>query len=327
MTIVIVEGTALVYRKHGDISIIDEEKNSIEVSIPDLELVVFIGERIRVTSSALLTLLSHGVPAVFVSGKMDVYGLLFDVIQVGTINARSIQYKCFEDEYCRLKYAKPVIESKLRGFYNILRYEYKYYKDLMKDYEYVKLGLLETIEQVGNAKSIDELRIIEAKGSKYFWSILTGLIPEKYGFTGREPRKGDPINSALDFTYAILYGILTKALVVNGIDPFNGLIHTLKAGRLSLVYDISEMFKPLAVHMVLQTSRKHTIGTLKNSKLLKPRSIEILVKYLYHRLSRESEIQYKRKSIWVLPIREMGRFKDSLIRQVEYRPYIYDPGS
>jgi len=325
MTILIVEGTALIYRKQGNISVIDEEKNSIETSLPDLELVVVVGERIRITSSAILTLISHGIPVVFISGKTDVCGVLFDVVQVGTTNIRNIQYRCFEDEYCRLKYARPIIESKLKGFYNILRYEYKYYKDLMKDYEYIKQGILETIESIRNVRSIEELRVLEAKGSKHFWNMMVNLIPEGYMFTGREPRKGDAINSSIDFLYAVLYGILTKALVVNGLDPFHGLIHVLKPGRLSLVYDISEMFKPIAVHTVLQVSRKANISTFRGTRLLKPKSIETLIKHLYYRLSKEGETLYKRKSIWVSPIREGSKFKDALLKQLEYKPYVYDP--
>jgi len=325
MTILIVEGMALVYRKHGNICVVDEKRNSVEVPVPDLELFVIVGERIRITSSAALTLLSHGIPIVFISGKTETYGVLFDVVQVGTVNIRSVQYRCFEDEYCRLKYARPIVESKLRGFYNVLRYEHKYYKDLMRDYDYVRQEMLETIEAIRSAKSVDELSALEAKGSKHFWNIAVNLIPERYSFSGREPRKGDPINSAIDFIYAILYGILTKALVANGLDPFHGLIHTLKSGRLSLVYDVSEIFKPLAVHAVIQASRKAHIKTFRNSKLLKPKSIEALVKHLYHKLSKESESIYKRKSIWMLPMREINKFKDALLRQVEYKPYTYDP--
>ena len=121
------------------------------------------------------------------------------------------------------------------------------------------------------------------------------LIPEKYEFTGRKPRKGDVINSAIDFLYAILYGIITKAIVINGLDPFYGFIHTLKSGRLSLTYDLSEMFKPIIIHSIIQASRKANLKTFRNSRLLKPKTIETLTKYLYYRFSKESEKIYKRK--------------------------------
>jgi CRISPR-associated endonuclease Cas1 len=181
------------------------------------------------------------------------------------------------------------------------------------------------LENIKKAKDVDELRTLEAEGSKYFWNIAASFIPGKYEFTGRKPRKGDVINSAIDFLYAVLYGIVTKSIVVNGLDPFYGCIHTLKSGRISLTYDLSEVFKSIVVHTVIQASRKADLATFKNSRLLKPKSIEVLVKHLYHRLSRESEKICKRKSIWHLPIRETNKFKEALIKRLEYNPYTYDP--
>ncbi|MEM3974876.1 MAG: CRISPR-associated endonuclease Cas1, partial [Ignisphaera sp.] len=96
-------------------------------------------------------------------------------------------------------------------------------------------------------------------------------MPPEYGFTGREPRKGDVINSSIDFLYTILYGIITKAIVATGLDPFYGLIHVLKSGRLSLTYDISEIFKPLAIHTIIQASRKANLRTLRGSRMLTPK--------------------------------------------------------
>ena len=329
MAILIVEGVAKVYRRSGNIAVVDQEGNRVEVPLPDLDLVVVIGERAQITSSATLTLISQGVPLVVVSGKTDTYGVLFDVVQVGTVGVRSSQYRCFDDSYCRLKYARPLVGSKLKGLYNVLRYEYKYHKVVHEeDYNHAKHGILEILENVKSARDVDELRELEAEGSKYFWNIAVSFIPEKYGFTGRRPRKGDVINSATDFLYAVLYGIVTKGIVISGLDPFYGCIHTLKSGRLSLTYDLSEMFKPIAFHAVIQASRKANLETFKNSRLLKPRAIEVLVKHLYYRLSKEGERvykEYKRKSIWHLPVREISKFKEAVTKQLEYDPYVYDP--
>ncbi|MEM1528017.1 MAG: CRISPR-associated endonuclease Cas1 [Zestosphaera sp.] len=327
MTVLVVEGTAKIYRKEGNIAVSDKEGNNTEVSVPDLELVIVVGERVLVTTSALITLLSNGIPVVFLSGKLDTYGVLYDVVQISTVNIREVQYKCFSDEFCRAMYAKPVIYSKIKGMYNVLRYEYKYYKDLMKDYEDTKTRMLEVMESIEKVNSLDELRKLESVGSKYFWNIATSLIPEVYGFTGREPRKGDVINSSIDFLYAMLYGVVTKAIVATGLDPFYGLIHTLRSGRVSLVYDLSEIFKPLAIHTIIQVGRKARLRTIRGSRILTSKTIEVLVTYLYSKLSREGEKLYKRKSIWILPMREVKKFKDSILKKFRYEAYVYDPTS
>lgn len=121
--------------------------------------------------------------------------------------------------------------------------------------------------------------------------------------------------------------IATKAIVASGLDPFYGLMHSLKSGRLSLVYDLSELFKPLAVHTVIQASRKARLRTIRGSRILTPKTIEVLVAHFYNRLSRESERLYKRRSIWVLPMRELEKFKDSVLKKFKYEAYIYDPTS
>ena len=221
MTILIVEGTAKVYRKSGNLAITDKEGSTMEVALPDLELVAIVGERILITSSAIITLLSQGIPIVFFSGRSEVYGVLFDIIQIGTTNIREVQYRYFSNNFFRLKYAKPIIISKLKGLYNVLRYEYKYHKDKLskEDYEHIKYSILEITELITRVNDINELRTLEAQGSKYFWNAIVNFIPEEYEFTGRKPRKGDVINSAIDFLYAVLYGIITKAIVTNGLDP------------------------------------------------------------------------------------------------------------
>ena len=327
MTILVVEGVAKVYRKSGNITVADKEGNRVEVSIPDLELVVLIGERIQVTSSAMITLLSQGIPLVVLSGKSDTWGILFDTIQVGSVNIREVQYHCFSDSHCRLKYAKPIIYSKLKGLYNIVKYECKYYGKEIKDSEYIKDKMREIINSMDEVDDINELRKLESIGSKYAWNLFTNLIPEHYGFTGRKPRCGDAINSSLDYLYALIYGIITKGIVTVGLDPYYGLIHATRAGRLSLTYDLSEILKPIAIHTVIQSSRKARLKTFRGSRYLKPRTLEILTSHLYKKLMKETEKLYKRKSIWYLAVREANKFKDSIMKQITYKPYIYDPSS
>ncbi len=328
LAILVVEGCCKVIRRSGSIAVLSKDSGErVEASLPDLELAVIVGERVSVTSSALITLLSHGVPVVVLSGRSEVYGVLFDVVQVGSVNIRGAQYRCLDSEPCRLAHARSIVISKLRGMLNVVRYEYKYHGEMLGEdlYRRVKESVPPIIEEVERCNSLNELRVLEGKGSKALWEALTKFVHSKYQFTGRDPRKGDAINCALNFTYAVLYGLVTKALVTVGLDPFNGFIHTSKPGRTSLTYDLSEIFKPLAIHATIQASRKTEIKTLGGSKMLKPRSLEILITHLYSKLSKESEKITKRRSLWQLPIHETQKLKDSILKELKYKPYIYEP--
>ena len=51
------------------------------------------------------------------------------------------------------------------------------------------------------------------------------------------------------------------------------------------------------------------------------------MKYLYYGLSKENEKIYKRKSIWYLSIREINKFKNTLMKETKYKPYTSNPAS
>lgn len=327
MTILIVDGVAKIYMREGTVIVSDQEGGKLEQTLPDLELLAIIGRRILATSAALLTIATNNIPVVFIDARGGTVAILFDPVQVGTINPRRAQYKCLEDSQCTLLISKKIISSKLYGLYNLVRYEAKYHKDLLEgmDLDYAKALMLSAASKINDVGDTNELRLVEAEGSRAAWSIITGLFPRQYNFTGRRPRGGDTINSAIDFTYAILYAISVKSIVAAGLDPYAGFMHTPKPGRTSLVYDFSELYKPLAIHAVLQASRIRKLKTIRGTTRLTPRSIEALVRQLYHRLHMLSEKTYKRKTIWMHPMKEAYNLRRALEKDLSYKPFTYKP--
>jgi len=65
-----------------------------------------------------------------------------------------------------------------------------------------------------------------------------------------------------------------------------GIIHSERAGKTSLVYDFSEMFKPIAVHAVVATSRMASLSVDKSGYLTKS-SLEAVTRQLYKLLKRK----------------------------------------
>lgn len=77
---------------------------------------------------------------------------------------------------------------------------------------------------------------------------MRSIIPENYGWKKREGRgASDPINSLLNYGYGILYGQIERALVLAGLDPYAGFVHADRPGKPSLVLDIIEPFRQVAV--------------------------------------------------------------------------------
>lgn len=326
MTILVVDGAAKVYLREGMVKLLDREGNSDEEPLADLELLVVIGKRVLLTSALALELAHIGTPLVLIDPRRGTTAILYNPVQVGSIEARAAQYRCIENENCRLKYAREMIKSKLAGLRNMIRYELKYHPEYRSEDTQYKLSLIDAAKsEADTATTIDELRTIEAEGSRNAWKIIARMIPDKYQFPGRKPRNGDPINSAIDLAYAILYAMATKALTAAGLDPYAGLMHTQKRNKPSLAYDFTEIYKPLAIHAVIQASRQRTIKTYRGSGYLTPKSLEAIIKQLYHRLHVLTEKTYKRKNIWTHILQEARNLQQALTRNTTYKPYTYSP--
>lgn len=65
-----------------------------------------------------------------------------------------------------------------------------------------------------------------------------------------------------------------------------GIIHSERAGKTSLTYDFSEMFKPAAIHAVITTSRRAKIEVAGDEYLTRS-SLETLTREIYKVLKRK----------------------------------------
>lgn len=129
MTILVVDGYAKLYLREGVLRARDKEGNTMEQTLPDLELVVIIGRGVLVTTAALQALATNNIPVVFFDSRTSSSVTLFNPIQVGLIDTRDKQYMCLRDETCKLRIASKIIKAKLKGLYNLITYELKYHRE------------------------------------------------------------------------------------------------------------------------------------------------------------------------------------------------------
>lgn len=92
-----------------------------------------------------------------------------------------------------------------------------------------------------------------------FGSMLEGRAAE-FGasrWAGRSRRPApDPVNAALDYTYALLLGDCIRALVSCGLDPHAGFLHSSSRNKPALALDLMEEFRaPVADSVVVRAFR------------------------------------------------------------------------
>ncbi len=103
-----------------------------------------------------------------------------------------------------------------------------------------KLGILSgTIDEKRS-----EIMGLEGVSGRVYFQVLSFCLPEKFRFEGRSrnPAK-DEFNCFLNYGYGVLYGLVEKACILAGLDPYVGIIHTDHYNKKSLVFDLIENYR------------------------------------------------------------------------------------
>lgn len=93
---------------------------------------------------------------------------------------------------------------------------------------------------------------LEGRAGRTYWGSVSLLLPTHFRFEGRtrNPAK-DPFNCLLNYAYGILYGVVERACLLAGLDPYIGFIHTDHYNKPSLVFDLIEQYRIWADESVL----------------------------------------------------------------------------
>ena len=108
------------------------------------------------------------------------------------------------------------------------------------------------------AKNSDSIRSkimgLEGQASHEYWLGFGHVIKDKWNFEGRTGRGAqDPINSMLNYGYAVAESEIWKSIYLAGLDPYCGFLHAERYGRASLVYDLIEEFRQQIVDKTVLT--------------------------------------------------------------------------
>ena len=215
------------------------------VPVADVDRVVIVTSQVSVTSAAVRRLARLGIDLLFLDARGNPVLTLNPPWISRTSETRLAQYRAATDPSTRLGVARSIIYGKIvnqaRHLESIA---------LEEDEAWLRGEAAALEEQAGlalRADSIERLRVVEAHAARRYWGALAALLPPDTGFPGRDPEHPDPMNTILNYLYALLYAWTHRYLVMYGLDPYVGFIHADRSGRPTLVYDYSELFRAPAV--------------------------------------------------------------------------------
>lgn len=305
---VITPGTKIIYRR-GGIYIV--KKTGEETLVPpDTECIVIASSRVGVSSKAVRAAVERGIDIVFLNFNGAPVARVYPPYISKTVSTRIQQYTLLQKEYGR-KLAKEIAYTKIANQAELLKYLAKNYRDPSLRESGYEVDGIATELRIADHRLLDSESILsfESRAARVYWQTVASLVPQELGFRGRDHNSRDPFNMALNYGYGILYGVCEKALLLSGLDPYLGVLHTPKSGKPSLALDFIEMFRPLAVDKPLILSARKIEFNLSGDKLdYETRKIvagvvleNLKQKYMYSKMGRREELsEIVKREAWDL---------------------------
>ncbi len=331
----IVEGKGSFLGKHqGRLRVTREQKVVTEVPLIHLKSVIIVDSGVAISSDVVRVCCEEGIVIHFLSGRGQPIAGLYSAGLTGTVLTRRAQLLAYEQPR-GVTVAKAFVAGKLENHANLLRYIAKYRKETNPPlYEELMLVAIEMrdflheLEQL-HAERIDDIReqilSVEGRAAQRYWSMIGRVIPDELDWPGRETRGAtDPLNSALNYGYAILYSQVEQALTLAGLDPYGGFLHADRPGKPSLVLDCIEEFRQTIVdRTIIGLVNKHTLLEQDEQHLLNEETRKKIAEKVLERLA-SSEVYEKKRQALRFILQSQARHLALFLRDERscYEPFV-----
>lgn len=252
-------GTLL--HKEGEMFVFVLKDEKQKISPKKLKSIV-VSTSARITTDAIKLAVDNNIDIVLTDDFGSPYGRFWHCKFGSTAFIRRRQLEIFTGEEGLELSKKWIIRKVESGLEHLKKLEYKRSSKVEKIEMEIKemKGYLDKISELEGivTENAGTLRGYEGNAAKHYYATISYLIPEKYKFDGRSFRPAkDEYNAMLNYCFGILYSKIEKALIIAGLDPFVGILHTDNYNKKSLVFDFIENYRFLAWETVFKCfSRK-----------------------------------------------------------------------
>jgi CRISPR-associated protein Cas1 len=186
--------------------------------------------------------------------KVPVFILNYDGSLINSIlppmpvkaDLRVAQIDSYRDPQKRFTIAHAIVEAKIQRSLDVLCWLGERYDIERKIREAKKEA-----SSLPKARTINDLRVVEARVAQKYWEAFQSVTPETFCFQSRLIRNrrpnnaSDPVNLVLNYSYGVLEGEVRRAINMVGLEPSVGWLHEFTGAqtRESCVYDLMEPFR------------------------------------------------------------------------------------
>lgn len=244
----------------GDL-VVRRRKNEIfRTEISELTMVYLEGKGIALSADLTMRLCDKDIPVVF-TPLIGVPAAIAQPIQSTRSNLRQQQVLRRNDPDI-FKAGLGMVAAKVANQASVLKYFARYrkrtndaiYSELTQSANDIR-SIAETLDSFDPAAVTARASIMgfEGRAAAKYWGAFAILVPADLSFPGRYTRHAtDPVNSAINYVYGMLYGEVWRAVVRAGLDPYFGIMHGTARDQGSLIFDLIEEYRaPFGDRLVL----------------------------------------------------------------------------
>lgn len=271
---------------------------------------------ISVSSDLIEAFSVRGIKLFFLDYRGVAHSAILGQSQHGVVAVRMAQMK-----YCQgdtLPLAKKIVVAKIKNQRAVIKHLGKYHQKEVLQSTAVKL--LNYANQANKANHFQTLLGYEgASASAYFGGLRSaGLFSSS--FCRREGRGSQELNNVmLNFGYAMLSAYILSSIINAGLEPYLGILHGRRPGKMALVLDLMEEYRSWVVDRVVIKLR---------SRIEKKQDLDVeLKKALISEVQRTCARSYlyrKRKlKLEHIIQRQIYRLCGHFYGEKTYRPYLF----
>ena len=284
--LIVDEFGSFVAKHQGRLRVTCQGEPRLDAPIMHLETVLVTGKGVSLSSDVVAACAEEGIPIHFLDSRGQPVGSFYSAGLAATIATRHAQLAARDDGRA-LAVTLAIAEGKIRNQVNLLKYMSKNRKEKEAELFAAVRRLADEVQD--HLAELDRVRLeplyttldgcrghllsIEGRAAHKYWQAIGKLLLVEAGWPGRVTQGAtDSFNSALNYGYGILYSQVERALVLAGLDPYAGFLHTDRPGKPSLVYDMVEEFRQTVVDRTVMAlfNRGTAIEMDERGKLTEP---------------------------------------------------------
>lgn len=316
---------------NGDDVLVRRRKGELfRTPIAEVTMVYLEGKGIAISADLTMRLCEHDIPVVF-TPLIGIPAAIAQPVQSLRSNARQQQVLRRNDPEI-LKAGLRMLAAKVANQASVLKY-FARYRKRKGDEAFGEL-----------TRCADELRDIastldgldpasagvracgmghEGRAAAKYWSSFCKFVPGDLSFPGRHTRHAtDPVNSAINYVYSLLYGEVWRAVIRAGLDPYFGIMHGTERDQGSLVFDLIEEYRaPFGDRLVIGMFGRGFALELDGDGRLRAACRRKLVTAFHKLWHRDLRWRDKMRSPGAILEAQVSSLKNTFLGHDDYRPF------